>query len=1187
MSDFKKFETIENTDQLGVVSLAIRPNQASKFGEGNLSGKDLQKRFDRLAITIVKNYNELVRTLGNAFDKDANGNPLASALQYIAWRVKKNDISGDEETESLAEFMKYLDDGTLANELLFVEDPTDTSEDPANNLKALSTVLANIHSAITTAVLDINDSLAALETFTGYVEGSEDTIPDIYYKKGDQESWKESLDKALDDLNTALETLTAFVGYEEESTSLLDLLDGTFVSEDELNNKKFATESDLESYASKDALKNYLKNSDFDSFKLKEGQTVVYGTLAEAVADAITRAGGVADGKYIRKGKYDSVDVIIDETVGRIEAIGYQTASDVETSISSATYGKEYIDGEFAKYALKSDVTGLYSLQGTRESLPTRGVEVGYVYDISTETTYNGKTYPAGTNFACIAKNDDGSYVWDPMTQNFDTSSFVQKTDIVNNLNSDSENTPLSANQGKFLNESKVSNPSSQSDRYRAAVVNPKTNSVSYKDMTPEGIAETVAMRDKNGDMYNSFGRLLSDGDITGATFYYRNYEATFNSDTLAAQITKLSKLSDSVVTFPISINNGGTDYKISSLSVRLFSGNPDPNNANPSGDEKIISFCRESLEKVVLPPKLEVIDHNCFNTCSVLKSVIFPSTLKTISSAAFYGCGQLENIDLPSSLTTIKNQAFDNCTSLKKVFIPKTVTTMSYNVFQRCNSELIIYCEAAEKPSGWNDAWCKASSSSYNIPKEVFWGVTRADYDKILELEKNPIDPSAYELARRDGNGNLLSPDIDEHSENYLPYISEKTLNQYLEGISPTLQEIERIGSEMKLITEILGTGTAPRIHDPNLSIRSNYKDNQIPISDNPVLIKYKLDFTQGMYSHDEGKTSVKMGTYPIKVSITEKVRVVDSDGNEEVQKTIREVSAPDAETAKALSSLKNYTVTEDTEGYSVKDNNSSDEQIVTFVSKHSTTEIYKNSDETLILLITKNGETITEVSVIPCCDLSKEYKTPEIYVNKLAPEEIDGFSGYAEISATVMYSKNYLPALSSFKIPTDQSIASAEVSFSGSSFVGVQPMFIGMIPHNKIKTTNNTVVYDGMQDKSIIDWEETARYHINWLSSQYSLDSYEVELNNVNSNNCYAMVGIIPKEFIDHGYRLTYKQKFNGYYTESNNIDPVIRVYENGENRYDYTLNGRTYYICPFISTSSSGFGNTDSTYKLILSK
>ena len=281
----------------------------------------------------------------------------------------------------------------------------------------------------------------------------------------------------------------------------------------------------------------------------------------------------------------------------------------------------------------------------------------------------------------------------------------------------------------------------------------------------------------------------------------------------------------------------------------------------------------------------------------------------------------------------------------------------------------------------------------------------------------------------------------------------------------------------------------------------------------------------------------------------------------------------------------MKNYTVTEVTEGYRIKNNNSSEEQIVTFDSKHSTTEIYKNSDETLILLITKNGETITEVSVIPCCDLSKEYETPEIYVNKLAPEVIDGFSGYAEISATVTYSKNYLSALSSFEIPTDQSIASGNVSFSGSSFVGVQPMFIGMIPHKMIATTNNTVVYDGMQDKSIIDWEATALAYI--ASSSYPLRSHEVELKDVNSINCYAMVGIIPKEFIDHGYRLTYKQKFNGDYTTSNIIYPVMSAFENGEVRYDYTLNGRTYYICPFISTSSSGFGTADSTYKLILSK
>ena len=430
MSEFKKFQTIENTDQLGVVSLAIRPNQASKFGEGNLSGKDLQRRFDRLANTIVKEYNNLVRILGNAFSKDSNGNPLDTALSYIAWRVITDPLTEEQHTESLADFMQYLKDGTLAYEL-YVSDPTDGEKE---NIDTLNSVILKINNIITAALGNIENSFSILKNFIGYGEDKE-TIPDTYYSKAAQIEWAKSLSLELSELNQYINTLKTYISYDEKK-SLITILDDTFVSGAEL-----VTE-----------LNAYLKSDRFESFIKSENSS--YESLASAILEAVDKAIESANDRYIHKfTAFDTVFDIKNSAVSAIEEKGYQTATDVESKLSSHSYDKEYIDEQFKKYALKSDITGLYSLQGSVETLPTSGVKVGYVYDVLSETTYNGKKYAAGTNFACIKINEDGSYVWDPMTQNYDTSELIKKSEVVNALDENAIDLPLSAAMGKLLNE--------------------------------------------------------------------------------------------------------------------------------------------------------------------------------------------------------------------------------------------------------------------------------------------------------------------------------------------------------------------------------------------------------------------------------------------------------------------------------------------------------------------------------------------------------------------------------------------------------------------------------------------------------------------------------------------------------------------------------------------------------------
>ena len=83
----------------------------------------------------------------------------------------------------------------------------------------------------------------------------------------------------------------------------------------------------------------------------------------------------------------------------------------------------------------------------------------------------------------------------------------------------------------------------------------------------------------------------------------------------------------------------------------------------------------------------------------------------------AFDQCTSLTSIELPDSLTTIGDRAFSYCTSLTSIVIPKGVTTIDGNAFYGCKS-LTIYCEVAEKPSGWSYSWNPAN-------RPVVWGYT------------------------------------------------------------------------------------------------------------------------------------------------------------------------------------------------------------------------------------------------------------------------------------------------------------------------------------------------------------------------------------------------------------------------------------------------------------------------------
>ena len=94
---------------------------------------------------------------------------------------------------------------------------------------------------------------------------------------------------------------------------------------------------------------------------------------------------------------------------------------------------------------------------------------------------------------------------------------------------------------------------------------------------------------------------------------------------------------------------------------------------------------------------------------------VEFAYGITTIGRAAFSGASKITSIVIPDTVTTIEASAFTNCANLASVIIPNSVETMSADTFYG-STNTIIYCEANNKPLGWNDSWS-------NNAKEVVWG--------------------------------------------------------------------------------------------------------------------------------------------------------------------------------------------------------------------------------------------------------------------------------------------------------------------------------------------------------------------------------------------------------------------------------------------------------------------------------
>lgn len=111
--------------------------------------------------------------------------------------------------------------------------------------------------------------------------------------------------------------------------------------------------------------------------------------------------------------------------------------------------------------ALNDRISGLgsvYRVKGTKinlsDVLALTDAKVGDVWNVTNAFTLGGKPYPANTNVVCIiatssSDHDEGN--WDPLGGTVNLSTYVPKSDIVDNLSTSDSKKPLSAKQGLAL----------------------------------------------------------------------------------------------------------------------------------------------------------------------------------------------------------------------------------------------------------------------------------------------------------------------------------------------------------------------------------------------------------------------------------------------------------------------------------------------------------------------------------------------------------------------------------------------------------------------------------------------------------------------------------------------------------------------------------------------------------------
>ena len=211
------------------------------------------------------------------------------------------------------------------------------------------------------------------------------------------------------------------------------------------------------------------------------------------------------------------------------------------------------------------------------------------------------------------------------------------------------------------------------------------------------------------------------DDDYDNGMAKYFTY--TVNEDTREATITGIVdeyciyEYYGSKKTGVIGINDNGNNITELFLPSRIIDNGNEYNvtkiGKNAFSKEK---YNNGTIKKIVLPNSIKEVEERAFSGQDSVEEITFSNKLEIIGDYAFFRC-HVQKFNLPKTLTTIGSYGlYSVAGTTAKIY--KKVENIGKYAFD--GFEANIYCEATEKPEGWNEEWCESDDTT-----KVYWNQT------------------------------------------------------------------------------------------------------------------------------------------------------------------------------------------------------------------------------------------------------------------------------------------------------------------------------------------------------------------------------------------------------------------------------------------------------------------------------
>lgn len=252
-----------------------------------------------------------------------------------------------------------------------------------------------------------------------------------------------------------------------------------------------------------------------------------------------------------------------DEKLSKTDVVNNLTTTDTSKALSAAQ-GK----------ALNDKISALgsvYRIKGSKtnisEVLALTNAKVGDAWNVTNAFTFGGKPYPANTNVVCItatSTSDHDEDNWDPLGGTVDLSTYVPKSDIVDNLSTSDSKKPLSAKQGLAL-ATMITELEDDKETYQLL----KT--------LESGTLSTQSEIDAILGPYSSFNAALNAGKIIHGI--YKDGSNRLNTvafsafnDTTASRVRMCAMLNSSTMVAVLA-NHNGTNWSSATIDEGTLGG--------------------------------------------------------------------------------------------------------------------------------------------------------------------------------------------------------------------------------------------------------------------------------------------------------------------------------------------------------------------------------------------------------------------------------------------------------------------------------------------------------------------------------------------------------------------------------------------------------------------------------------